>query len=374
MIIPILSLAISAFTSLFFPPIPKHYTARPWPLVAFVADDSTRAASELATDSTAVVRYDTIHTAAGSSFIVEHIDGVDPRFSPVIQKLMREGWSEAELQAKFADTRVAYIPRLVRVPIRKTSGTSGGSSNAYAWVNTKESADACRAFIERYSTIFDQAEAKYGVDREVIAALLRCETQHGKVTGDYHVFSVYATMALMNEPLVLEDNLTQAKSDLAVIKADSEKARTEIDRIKTRSASKANWAYKELKALLEMDRQQRLDAMGLRGSWAGAFGWTQFLPSSYIRSAVDGDGDNKVDLFSPADAIFSVANYLSDAGFRSSDRTRISKALWSYNNSSAYVESIMGLADRVKGSAPSGSETPAGAASPSEAATTGSGH
>jgi membrane-bound lytic murein transglycosylase B len=345
MIIPVLSLAVSAFTSLFFPGVPAQYHDTPWPL-EFARPAAKAVTVAVVSDSTS--RMDTVRTAAGSSFIVEHVAGIDPRFEPVIQKLIQDGWPEDEVRAKFADPRTAYIPRLVRVTIRKPSTGSSSSSSAYAWVNTTASADACRAFLDRYAPIFEEAKAKYGVDPELIAALLRCETQLGRVTGDYHVFSVYATMALMDQPGVLGDNITQAEQALQAEPADSDRTHSELDRIRTRSASKANWAYKELIALMQMDCGKQVDAMDLRGSWAGAFGWSQFLPSSFLRNAVDGDGDNRIDLFSPADAIFSVANYLSNAGYRSSDRTRVSKALWSYNNSSAYVESIMGLADRLR--------------------------
>lgn len=343
MVIPILSFAVSSFVSLFFPALPGHYRATQWPLVFIVPDTL---AVMPASDST--MRSDTIHTAAGSSFVVEKMAGIDPRFEPVIAKLVQDGWAETDVRTKFSDTRTAYIPRLVRIPIRKPSATTGGASNAYAWVNTKTSADACQEFLDRYATFFDQAKAKYGVDPEIVAALLRCETQLGKVTGDYHVFSVYATMALMDQPDVLNDNISHAEEDLRAEQADSDRTKAELDRIRARSASKATWAYKELNALMEMDCERQVNAMELKGSWAGAFGWTQFLPSSFLRSAVDGNGDHQINLFNPADAIFSVANYLSGAGYRSNDREKASKALWNYNNSTAYVESIMGLADRLK--------------------------
>ncbi|MEL4017251.1 lytic murein transglycosylase, partial [Dryocola clanedunensis] len=73
----------------------------------------------------------------------------------------------------------------------------------------------------------------------------------------------------------------------------------------------------ELLALLKLIDAGDLRAEGLTGSWAGAFGHTQFMPSTYARIAVDGDGDGRRDLVaSIPDALASTANYLKKAGWR----------------------------------------------------------
>ncbi|PSD27031.1 lytic murein transglycosylase, partial [Stenotrophomonas maltophilia] len=76
----------------------------------------------------------------------------------------------------------------------------------------------------------------------------------------------------------------------------------------------------ELLALLKLIDRGDLQAQGLTGSWAGAFGHTQFMPSTYARIAVDGDGDGRRDLVgSIPDALASTANYLKRAGWRSGE-------------------------------------------------------
>jgi membrane-bound lytic murein transglycosylase B len=313
---------------------------------------SSSATGQTSRQDTSLVRVDTLHTAAGGSFTTETVTGVDPRFKSLIDRLKNDGWPEEWVIERFKDKRTVFIPKMTVIKIRKSSSTSTSEKSAYAWVDTKESADACTTFIAKYEPIMAEAEARYGVDRETIAALMRCETRHGSVTGDYHVFSVYASMALMNDKAFIDSNIDRAKADLAAEKAGEKRIDSELTRIRGRAESRSKWAYNELVNLLKIDRNGSADAMSIYGSWAGAFGWSQFLPSSYLRSAVDGNGDRKIDLFNPADAIHSVANYLSKAGYKIGNSASRSRALRSYNNSTAYVESIMALADRVKSQSP----------------------
>lgn len=274
----------------------------------------------------------------------EVVARIDDKFRTVVERLVRDGWNRSFVESCFRDSRVEFIPKMVAINVRKP-GSSDNS--AYAWMYTDDSRDACTTFIDKYSSILAGAEQKYGVDRQTIAALLRCETRHGSVTGTYHVFSVYASMALMPEKRWVDSNITRARAVLADRRADSATIRAELERIRSRASTRGDWAYKELVNLLRIEQSRRCDAMGLRGSWAGAFGWSQFLPSSYLRSAVDGNGDGKIDLFDPADAIHSTANYLHKAGYRMGNTSARRSALRSYNNSIAYVESIVTLGDRV---------------------------
>lgn len=288
---------------------------------------------------------DTVETDAGSDFVVERVEGIDPRYESVIKRLIAEGeWEESFIRGLFADDRTVYIPKMVAVKPRKPVN----KSDWYSWVNTSESSAACIDFIGRYDSLLTAAEKKHGVEKETVAALLRCETRHGTITGDYHVLSVYASLALMPEPWAIGDNVEYA----ARVMKEEGKSQAEITReiayIKNRSTKRGGWAYKELKHLLRIHASGTLDVRDLYGSWAGAFGWAQFLPSSYRRLAVDGNGDGIIDLYHPADAIHSVAYYLSRGGYRTGSASRIKKALKSYNPSNDYANSIYGLSRRVK--------------------------
>lgn len=313
------------------------------PILFFVAAACAQEGSQnSATRINAVI--DTVRTTAGSDFVVERTEGVDPRYESVIKRLVKEhGWNEEYLREIFADSRTVFIPKMVVVKPRKKVN----SSDWYTWVNTGESSKACVDFIGLYDSILTAVEKQYGVDKETIAALLRCETRHGTVTGDYHVLSVYASMALMPETWAVADNVENATRQMKAEGKTSRQISDEVAWIRSRSTKRGNWAFNELNHLLKIHQSDRWDVRDLYGSWAGAFGWSQFLPSSYRRLAVDGNGDGKIDLYSPADAIHSVANYLSKGGYRSGNAARIKKALKSYNPSNDYANSIYGLSVRV---------------------------
>jgi membrane-bound lytic murein transglycosylase B len=289
-----------------------------------------------------------IATAAGDTFAIVRSMTLAERYEPLVRKLVDRGFPERWVRQRFADSRTVFIPKLAKVNPRKKNTPGGEPVSAYRWVNTDESARACVAFIEKYRDILDSASRRYGVEPEMVAALMRTETQHGKVTGDYHVFSVFASTALLTQPDVIAENLANAEVVLREREADSAEVREQEAYIKARSKKKADWALDELASLLKIERDGKADAMAIKGSWAGAFGWSQFLPSSYLRRAVDGNGDGAIDLFDPADAIPSVANYLKAAGYVRGNNRRVRKALFNYNNSNPYVSSIMGLAARVK--------------------------
>jgi membrane-bound lytic murein transglycosylase B len=128
------------------------------------------------------------------------------------------------------------------------------------------------------SSISAQIERRYGVPAPILFAIWGHETNYGSYTGDFDLARSLATLAWEGRRRELFEG--------------------------------------ELIALMKMvDRG--VPRSQLKGSWAGAFGYPQFLPSVYLRLAVDGDGDGRSDIFnSSADTIASIANYFRDAGWR----------------------------------------------------------
>ena len=136
-----------------------------------------------------------------------------------------------------------------------------------------------QARLQEHADLLARIEAEHGVDAATVVAVWGVESDYGRVTG--------------RKPL--------------------------LDSLATLSCAGRRQAFfrGELFALLGLIGKGDLQAEGLTGSWAGAFGQTQFMPSTYARVAVDGDGDGRRDLVaSIPDALASTAHYLRQAGWR----------------------------------------------------------
>ncbi len=133
--------------------------------------------------------------------------------------------------------------------------------------------------LKSHAALFTQIEEKYGVDREFIVAIWAIESKFGSNQGGFHLFQTLNTL---------------------------------FDAYPRRS----DFFRKELIHFLIMCRENNLDPLSVKGSYAGAFGQAQFMPSSFHNYSVDFDGDNHRDLInSLPDILGSIANYLSTFGW-----------------------------------------------------------
>ncbi len=116
------------------------------------------------------------------------------------------------------------------------------------------------------------------------------------------------------------------------------------------SDRKSKWAYAELKAFFEYVNREGIDPAIINGSFAGALGIAQFMPSSILAFAKDGDGDGSIDLFNHADAIISIATYLGHYGWHPGiDGKDAYKVIYHYNHSKYYVSTILKISELLKG-------------------------
>lgn len=139
---------------------------------------------------------------------------------------------------------------------------------------------AGRTFYQQNRAALDNAAARYGVPAPLIAAIIGIETDYGKNMGSIPVADALATLAF-DYP------------------------------------RRGEFFQKELGEFLQLAQQQGLDPLSYKGSFAGAMGMVQFMPSSFRKWAADGDGDGRIDIWNNvSDAAASAANYMKQHGWQ----------------------------------------------------------
>ncbi len=210
---------------------------------------------------------------------------------------------------------------------------------------TPEAVTEASRFMKENKKDFEQAQSRYQVSPDVISALLWIETRHGDNLGQYHIVSVFLHLLQADRAAVREKLTSMA---LAQNKSLNEYSNGELKKLMhERTKRKAKWAADEIRALASIYKKGQLNLHTLRGSYAGAFGLSQFLPSSYRDYARSAKAQANPNLMKPSDAIISVAHYLSRHGWKNQKSNRKVKALMSYNNSRDYADSILEISRRV---------------------------
>jgi membrane-bound lytic murein transglycosylase B len=142
--------------------------------------------------------------------------------------------------------------------------------------------DRGRQQIAANADLFARLQTNYGVPPEILTAIWGLETGYGQNEGTFNLFEALATLAY--------------------------------------DGPRVEYGRRQFIAALKIADIEGRDPRSMTGSWAGAFGHTQFVPTTFLERAVDGDGDGKRDVWnSPADALASAANYLKQSGWRSGE-------------------------------------------------------
>lgn len=276
------------------------------------------------------------------SAVVEKPAVLDVPASPVIATLLEElstlGVSDTFLTELRLHPAVEFDEKYTRINVVGTV-----TKPEYSQFYTDVAVRKCIAFLIEYDSLLSAVEEQYGVPREYLVAILYIETKLGTYTGSHHLPSVFLSVAASQYPQYLEYNLQQLYESY---NGTPEELRELEQRLYRRSERKARWAKRELLALDTLYRYRGIDVFQLYGSWAGAFGYSQFLPSSYLRWGKDGDGDGKVDLFHFPDALHSIAYYLLDNGWGKTAEQR-QRAIYAYNHSEEYVAAVITLAEKL---------------------------
>ncbi len=197
-----------------------------------------------------------------------------------------------------------------------------------------------KKFLRKNRRTFTEVEKQFAVPKEVIASLLWVETKHGRDMGTFHVGSAFLSIAQADYREITAELFRVAKERASPFTLEIQQ------RIEDRCRTKAQWAVDELVALEELHRKKYKNAAKLNGSFSGAFGMAQFLPSSYLSWA---KGRKKQpNLFKADDSIYSVANYLTINGWQKQSRQAQEAALFHYNRDRNYVNRILRMSDCLK--------------------------
>ena len=225
-------------------------------IVAFIG--GTAAAETAKTDKTAV--------AAQSHPEIEIFIG---------EMVRRHGFKQVELESIFGMAQ--FQPAIIKA-ISQPATSRPWREYRPLFVNPRRIAGGVD-FWKSHAATLERARKEFGIPEEIITAVIGVETTYGIQTGKHRVLDALMTLAF-GYP------------------------------------KRAEFFRNELEQYLLLGREQNADVLNIRGSYAGAIGIPQFMPSSYRRYALDFDGDGKVDLSgSTADAIGSVANYLRSFGW-----------------------------------------------------------
>ncbi len=177
--------------------------------------------------------------------------------------------SAKTIDAAFADVR--FLPVVIKLDRKQPEKKS--FTEYKKGVLSQARIDEGRRYFEQYKQSLKPLERDTGVPPSIIIALWGIETHYGRITGDFNVFSALATLGY--------------------------------------EGRRGDYFKGELLSALQMIERGDVRLSKMRGSWAGAMGNCQFLPSSYLKYAVDGNGDGKRDIWQTrADVFASTANYL----------------------------------------------------------------
>lgn len=217
----------------------------------------------------------------------------NPNAQQFIDKMVnKHGFDRQQLQEILSQAkRLDSVLRLMDNQAPTTSVKPPSGPNG-AWLRyrkkfiTPDNVQNGVVFWNQYEDALNRAWQVYGVPPEIIAGIIGVETRWGRVMGKTRILDALATLSF-NYP------------------------------------RRAEYFSGELETFLLMARDEQDDPLNLKGSFAGAMGYGQFMPSSYKQYAVDFSGDGHINLWDPVDAIGSVANYFKAHGWVKGDQVAV---------------------------------------------------
>jgi membrane-bound lytic murein transglycosylase B len=262
-------------------------------------------------------------------------EAVEPYYRDLQKRLVSDGFDAEWIAEIYSRPEIIFETKNVSLYF-----VHNESKLNYDQFSSRKNLKNARRYMQEHAESLEKARKEYGVDPEVITAIILVETKLGTYLGGNTIFNNLSTMAVMSGPAQRRDIWVALPEDRRIEKSAFEK---KADR-------KSGWAYKELKALLTYARREGIDPTSINGSYAGAMGIAQFMPSNVLAYAKDGNQDGRVDLFDHADAISSIASYLKHYGWKPGLTEKAAgKVVYHYNHSKYYVNTVLKITKQLKG-------------------------
>lgn len=255
-------------------------------------------------------------------------------YQSLIHRLSQDGFDVQLLSNLFTDSRAEFNPSALTIYLNAKEDFA-----LYQQFLHPESILLAKKFLHRNFKVLKRMERQFYVEKEVVVAILLIESRFGENIGKFRVIPTLAGMILLDSPEHLQkiyQNLRENDPDLS------------YERIESFARRRAEWAYHELKCFLRIIRHETMDPLEVYGSYAGAVGMAQFIPSNYLTYALSQKGFEGW-LFSNEDAINSIGNYLRSHGWKKNMTVKKKKqVLWHYNRSEPYGETVLQIVQKLK--------------------------
>ncbi len=250
-------------------------------------------------------------------------------------RLTQDGFDSNQLKSLYQKPDVHFEPRTVSLFFMHSEARVN-----YNQFLAPEAIQKAKLYIQDHLSELNAAEDSLGVDKEVITAIMLVETRLGTYLGTSSILNTLSSLAALKDPGLRE----------VVWNSMQEDRRPERAAFEEKANAKSAWGYQELKAFLKYTGREKIDPTTVHGSYAGAMGISQFMPSNILAYGRDGNRDGRIDLFNSSDAIMSIANYLKNFGWKPGISYEAAfDVVYRYNHSKVYVTTILKIADQLKG-------------------------
>ena len=252
--------------------------------------------------------------------------------------LVEKGLDKAQVQSMIYDPRISLRPDIVIQNLFYASPRGTEEEPSVMSIDPKHIENG-RAFIKEHAELLSFVEKRFGTSPHIVTAILIVESRLGTYPMRYNVVTVYANLALLLDP----DYFSQIQEEYA----DKYPLLNDQATI-TMAHKRAYWALSELYHLTLIANNLGMDPLNIMGSFAGALGPAQFIPSTFRNYGVDGDGDGIANPFNMEDAAATMGNYLKSSGWSEDASTEKKRnAVWHYNRSQVYVNTVMMLYEEL---------------------------